>query len=194
MSADLMVSTTISCTRLSGTTMLLTWNDKTLLTNPQGTLPPCHVSVVLLSRVHRTTIDFESFRFISGKVHVIVPEGTGDRVAKLLSNPVMELAHFASYTFNGGLDIMALPMGRPAWGFFARKQNGYLLRSNDQSLLFCGDARRGKHFRELGNLQTVDIALVQQKTANSLHTAQGAVGIKKIVSIESLAQGRKVML
>ncbi len=171
----------ISCTYIGHATTLLELDGCTLLTDPHfgrrvlwarrqaplpidpGRLPA--LSGVLLSHTHADHLDISSYKFISCGVPIIVPEGCDRAVGNYLPNPVIELAHFATYELTSGFEITAVPVIHPSSHLLdmsRTRSNAYLVRNPkaDISVFFCADSAYGPHFRETGNLGHIDLALL----------------------------------
>jgi L-ascorbate metabolism protein UlaG (beta-lactamase superfamily) len=171
----------ISCTYIGHATALIDVGGSRLLTDPNfgkrvlcsprrselafdpANLP--ELSCVLLSHHHCDHLDVPSFKFISCGVPVIVPEGSEPAVSAFLSNPIIELSHYANHELPCGLEITAVPVIHSKSHIFPGMQsraNAYLVRKQGVrgTVFFCGDSAYGPQFREIGNLGEIDIALL----------------------------------
>lgn len=171
----------LSCTYLGHATTLLRLGEANILTDPHfgkrvlwakrqqelklqpGELPD--LSCVLLSHTHADHLDISSYKYISCGVPIFVPEGSERAVGRYLSNPVIELAHFACHELACGTEITAVPVVHPQSHFFDFSQtrsNAYIIRTpgGGTTVYFCGDSAYGPHFRETGNLGHIDLALL----------------------------------
>lgn len=130
--------------------------------NP-GSLPA--LAGVLISHTHADHLNVGSFKYISCGVPIIVPEGCDRAVSGYLSNPVIELSHYATYELTCGTEITAVPVLHPRSHFFdfgRSRTNAYLIRNHESGICvyFCADSAYGPHFRETGNLGKIDLALL----------------------------------
>lgn len=122
-------------------------------------------TAVLLSHVHHDHLHISSYKYISTKVPIIVPEGCERAVGAYLSNPIIELSYYANYELADGTIVTAVPCehraGRVSQLRFTRT-NAYLIhRENSPArVLFCGDSAYGPHFSQIGNLGGIDVALL----------------------------------
>lgn len=135
---------------------------KSLSIDP-GNLP--ELSSILLSHTHADHLDISSYKFIHCGVPIIVPEGCDRAVGDYLPNPVIELAHYATYELTDGTIITAVPVVHPPshlFNFGRSRSNAYIIRKPDSgaSVFFCADSAYGPHFREIGNLGHIDLALL----------------------------------
>lgn len=169
----------ISCTYIGQSTTLISIGDTSVLTDPHfgrralffkrhtpltydaSKLPP--LSCVLLSHAHFDHLDVGSFKYISQKTPVFVPEGLDGVVSKFIVNPVIELSLYASHTLPDGTKITAVP-ARHRGGRYSHVRYtgacGYLIEKEGRVVLFSCDSAYGPHFEEIGNLAAIDVALI----------------------------------
>jgi L-ascorbate metabolism protein UlaG (beta-lactamase superfamily) len=171
----------ISCTYIGHATTLIGIGGTNLLTDPHfgsrvlwarrrtplpinpGSLP--ELAGILISHTHADHLDVGSFKFIPCGVPIIVPEGCDRAVSGYLSNPVIELSHYATYELTCGTEITAVPVIH-SWSHFfdfgSTRSNAYIIRNHDTGacIYYCGDSAYGPHFRETGNLGRIDLALL----------------------------------
>ena len=169
----------ITCRYIGHATTLITINGTCVLTDPhfsrrtlffkrQGELafdPAAlpEISCVLISHTHFDHLNIPSFKYISQKVPVIVPEGCDKSISKFVSNPIIELAQFATHELPDGTKITAVPVkhrgGRFSYLRFT-KSSGYLIQKGDRTVYFTGDASYSDHFAEVGASSRIDLALL----------------------------------
>ena len=171
----------IRCQYIGHATTVLQLGDASILTDPHfgarcgffkrtaplpvnpGELPD--LSCVLLSHTHFDHLDISSYKFVSCGTPIIVPEGCEPAVGRHLPNPVIELNHYAHHELPCGIEITALPVLH-SQGHLIRygsnRCNAYFIRQADKPgcIFFCGDSAYGPHFREIGNLGQIDLALL----------------------------------
>ena len=115
----------ISCTYIGHATTLIDIGDSTILTDAhfgtrvlwarrQAPLPidPANLpdlSCILLRHAHADHLNISSYKFIHCGVPIIVPEGCDRAVSGYLSNPIIELSHYATYELTNGTVITAVP-------------------------------------------------------------------------------------
>jgi L-ascorbate metabolism protein UlaG (beta-lactamase superfamily) len=172
---------TISCTYIGHATNLIKIGGTNILTDPHfgkwtlffprrtpmpfppSKLPP--LAAVLLSHTHFDHLNVASYKFISCSVPIIVPEGSERAIGQFMPNPVIELSHYAEHELADGTKITAVPTehrsSRLSHVRFT-KTNSYLIRRPDMpgAVFFCADSAYGNHFREIGNLGAIEVALL----------------------------------
>lgn len=119
--------------------------------------------VVLLSHVHFDHLNIGSYKYISTNVPVIIPEGCDKVVAGFISNPVIELSPYATHRLLDGTEITAVPVRHRAGRYSHLRftqTNGYLIKKGDAVVFFCGDSAYGPHFKEIGNLAKINLAIL----------------------------------
>jgi L-ascorbate metabolism protein UlaG (beta-lactamase superfamily) len=119
---------------------------------------------VLLSHTHYDHLNISSYKYISCKVPIIVPEGSERAISQYVSNPIIELCAFAEHELPNGTKITAVPLkhhsSRLSHLRFT-KTSGYIIRTPEEgSIFFCADSGYGPHFQEIGNLEKIDLALL----------------------------------
>lgn len=120
-------------------------------------------AAVLISHTHFDHLNIKSYKYISQAVPIIVPEGCDGAITKFVSNPVIELSYFATHHLPDGTQITAVPIKH--WGgrfscLRYTKSNAYLISKGDRHIFFCGDSAYGPHFKEIGGLAPIDLALL----------------------------------
>lgn len=127
-----------------------------------GRLPA--LSAVCISHAHYDHCDIESFKYIPGRVPVIVPPGMGSLLHKFINNPIVELTHWIPYQAAPGITITPVPIrhigGRGIPYLRYRHTSGYVFTIDGQQVYFAGDTGYGTHFREVGHMYPIDIALL----------------------------------
>ena len=131
-----------------------------LKTNPAELPTP---SAILISHMHFDHLNIGSYKYISQKVPIIVPEGCHRAIEDYINNPIIELSLFATHKLQDGTVITALPAkhrgGRYSQLRFT-KTNSYLIQKDESFVFFTGDSAYGPHFQEIGNLAKIDLALL----------------------------------
>jgi len=159
-------STTL--TQLDGTTVLTDphFGSRVFLSPRKPELKLDHASLekvnaVLISHMHYDHLHLNSFKFIGSGIPVIVPERTERAVGPFISNPVIELAHWATHELTDGTTITALPLhhrgGRLSQLRYT-SSNSYLVEKQGMRMFFAGDSAYGPSFREIGSLYDIDVA------------------------------------
>lgn len=166
---------TFSCTYLGHTTLSLSISGVTLLTDPvfdahagffrRATPLPIVPSLlpeptaILISSTISDHLQLASFRFIASTIPIFVPPGTATKLARFIENPIIEIAPFATHTI-GSLEITSIPVPCRLLPLLKRSATGYLIRGDGQTCFFMGDGASGNHFREIGGLHPLDVALL----------------------------------
>lgn len=167
----------IQCTVIGHATTLTQLGDTIILTDPhfgrrvwwakrRSELKLDHaaldaVNAVLISHMHYDHLHVNSFKYIGSGIPVIVPERTERTVGPFITNPVIELAHWATHELTDGSTITALPLhhrgGRLSQLRYT-SSNAYLIEKNGMRMFFCGDSAYGPSFKEIGALYDIDVA------------------------------------
>jgi L-ascorbate metabolism protein UlaG (beta-lactamase superfamily) len=171
----------ISCTYIGHATALIRMGTTTVLTDPHlGNRVLCarrrtplglnpqdlpDLSCVLISHAHCDHLHIPSYRYISCGTPIIVPEGKAKLLERSLSNPIIELSHYARHELVDGTEITAVPCIHSQSHLFnigMTGSNAYLLRHPEMegSVFFCGDSAYGPQFQEIGNLERIEMALL----------------------------------
>lgn len=170
---------TIEVTYISHATALISLGGDTILTDPlfgnsvlgvKRQVPLAYdparlpkLSAVLISHAHLDHLDRDSFKYIKDDVPIIVPEGISPAITPFVNNPVIELATWASHTFPDGLTICATD-ARHTGGRISqlryKNTNSYVISKAGKSVFFTGDSGYGTHFKNIGNMYKIDVALL----------------------------------
>jgi L-ascorbate metabolism protein UlaG (beta-lactamase superfamily) len=121
------------------------------------------LSCVLVSHMHYDHLNVGSYKYIASGVPVIVPEHTEPAIGRLIQNPVIELNHWSTHELVDGTTITAVPILHRGGRFSQLRytsSNGYVIQKNDATVFFCADSAYGPHFKEIGNLYRIDLALL----------------------------------
>lgn len=171
----------ISCTYVGHATTIIKLGDCRFLTDPhfgkrvitQKRLTPLAVDpanlpdfdAILVSHAHADHFDVSSFKYLSCKTPIIVPEGKARRFSALFPNPIVELSHFANYELSCGIEVTAVPAVHSFCALLPcipSKINSYIIRDKktNTAVFFCGDSAYGPHFSEIGSLGKIDLAVL----------------------------------
>lgn len=200
---------TLKITYIGHATCLIQTGGNTILTDPHlgrrclffrrnkqiamdmGNLPT--PSVVLISHAHYDHLDVDSFKYIPSTVPIIVPAKVARAVCEFVNNPVIELAHWVPYSIADGLTITPIPVrhfgGRIVPNLRFRQVNGYHISIAGHQIYFAGDTVYGTHFKEVGNMYQLDVALLPvgnmmpgwcrlTSSLNGLETLQAFIDLK----------------
>ncbi|MBT3181715.1 MAG: MBL fold metallo-hydrolase [Deltaproteobacteria bacterium] len=171
----------ISCTYIGHATTFIKIGETEFCTDPHfgkrtltqkrhGELPidPAELpdfSAILLSHMHFDHLHVGSYKFISCKTPIIVPEGCERAVGRFTPNPIIELSHYAKHTLADGTEITAVPMKHHSFRvlpFRFTSCNGYLIQKPEVegAVFYCGDSAYCEHFGEIGNLGKIKLAIL----------------------------------
>ncbi len=169
----------IKCTFVGHATTVCRVGGTTILTDPHfgkrvawaTRREPCAfdpasldgLAAVLISHMHYDHMHIDSYKYIASSMPVIVPERTEPIVGRLIPNPIIELSHWATHELVDGTRITAVPLHHRGGRLSQLRYtgtNGYIVETGNATLLFCGDSAYGEHFREIGNLYAIDLALL----------------------------------
>lgn len=127
-----------------------------------GTLP--EPDLVLLSHVHPDHLNIDSYKYLRSHIPIIVPIGSAGAIHPFINNPIIELAHWVPHTVSDKLTITPVPVrhigGRYIPGLRYRTVNAYIIQMDGKTIYFAGDTTSGTHFREVGNVYEIDVALL----------------------------------
>lgn len=169
----------ITCKYIGHATTLITIGDINILTDPHFgkrtlifkrrlplTFDPAQlptVSAILISHMHFDHLNIASYKYISQKVPIIVPEDCDGAIEKFVTNPIIELSLFATHEMADGTKITAVP-SRHTGGRYSQlhytKSAGYLIQKDDSCVFFSGDTAYGPHFSEIASTAQIDLALL----------------------------------
>lgn len=136
------------------------WGRHSPLPDPAN-LP--QLDAVCISHAHPDHLHIDSFKYISGTVPVIVPEGMAGALRHSIQNPIIELHWWTRFTLPSGVSITAVPalhMGGIWIPWRYRTVCGFLVSHQNTTVYFAGDTRFGTHFKEIGNTVKVDVAML----------------------------------
>jgi len=172
---------TTTCTFIGHATTLIGIGNTNILTDPhlsnrsliskrKSPLPfsPSELpelSCVLLSHTHYDHLNISSYKYISCKVPIIVPEGAQPSIGQYVTNPIIELSHYASFELPDGTEITALPVRHRSCRISSLRftnSNAYMIKRADKNerIFFCGDSGYGGQFSEIGKLGSIDLAIL----------------------------------
>lgn len=146
---------------LSNRTLIL--KRKAPLPFPPSELP--ELSCILLSHTHYDHLNIASYKYISCSVPIIIPEGAEPTIGQYVTNPIIELSHYASFELPDGTEITAVPVKHRSSRISSLRftnTNAYIIKRPDTKIriFFCGDSAYGPHFSEIGSLGHIDIAIL----------------------------------
>lgn len=126
---------------------------------------PAHLpelTACLVSHAHYDHLDIGSYKYIPSSVPIIVPEGIGKLLSSFLNNPIIELTTWATQRL-GEAEVIAVPVAHVGGRLLKlrfRKTVGFVLKARGQTVYFAGDSSYGPHFKQVGQMFSIDAALL----------------------------------
>ena len=120
------------------------------------------IDLVLVTHAHFDHLDRKTLRAVARDQPIVVPEHVGNLVHDLGFNHVQELQNWQCFQL-GSLKITMTPARH--WGARVLHDNhrgfgGFLIEYAGRSILHCGDSSYFEGFKEIGERQNVEIALL----------------------------------
>ncbi|MBI2346808.1 MAG: MBL fold metallo-hydrolase [Deltaproteobacteria bacterium] len=172
------------------------WRRHKALGPLPGSLPG--LAAVLVSHGHLDHLDIESFKYIPSNVPVIVPPKLGALLHRFINNPVVECAHWTPHPLREGLQILPVPVRHPGGrllpGWRYPNVSAYLITAGDRRIYFAGDTAYGTHFREVGHLHAIDVALLPLTTIlpARLHLGRSLTPLELLQAFLDLKAGHAI--
>jgi len=173
------MNNTITCKYIGHATTLITIGKTNILTDPHfcrrtlffkrhaelntdpAKLP--ELLAILISHTHFDHLNISSYKYISSKIPIIVPEGCNGAIENYINNPIIELSLFATHQFPDGTVVTAVP-AKHRGGRYSQlrytKTNAYLIQKGKSCVYFTGNSAYGPHFKETSSLSQIDLALL----------------------------------
>ncbi|MFZ4682754.1 MAG: MBL fold metallo-hydrolase, partial [Terrimicrobiaceae bacterium] len=120
------------------------------------------IDLVLVTHAHFDHLDRKTLRAVAQDQPIVVPEHVGNLVHDLGFNKVQELRSWQCFQ-HGSLKITLTPARH--WGARVLHDNhrgfgGFLIEYAGRSILHCGDSSYFEGFKEIGERENVEIALL----------------------------------
>ncbi len=120
------------------------------------------IDLVLVTHAHFDHLDRRTLRAVARDQPIVVPEHVGNLVHDLGFNKVQEMRRWQCFQ-HGSLKITMTPARH--WGARVlhdshRGFGGFLIEYAGRSILHCGDSSYFEGFREIGERENVEIALL----------------------------------
>jgi len=120
------------------------------------------IDLVLVTHAHFDHLDRRTLRAVARDQPIVVPENVGNLVHDLGFNKVQEMRNWQSFQ-HGSLKITMTPARH--WGARVLHDNhrgfgGFLIEYAGRSILHCGDSSYFEGFKEIGERENVEIALL----------------------------------
>jgi L-ascorbate metabolism protein UlaG (beta-lactamase superfamily) len=167
---------------LQHATMALTWQGKTIYTDPdgdaaryQGIAPP---DLILISDIHGDHFNSKTLEAISAASAIIVaPQAVADKMPDALKAKAVVLAN-GKTTRQLGITIEAIPMYNLPEAADTRhpkgRGNGYVLTFGDKKLYISGDTAG---IPEMRSLKNIDVAFVCMNLPYTMDVPEAASAV-----------------
>ena len=176
---EAMTSDEISITPISHATMVLTWDDQIIYTDPVGGAEVFagqpEPTLVLVTDIHGDHLDADTLSAVAtGSVTIIAPQAVVDALPEEFADRVTVLANDQS-TQKAGLSITAIPMYNLPESEDSRhvkgRGNGYVLEKGGQRVYIAGDTQG---IPEMRALTGIDIAFVPMNLPYTMDVEEAA--------------------
>lgn len=119
---------------------------------------------ILVSHTHPDHLNLGSYKYIAGDVAIVVPPHAAGAIHPFVNNPIVELAHWIPHPVCDGLTITPVPArhygGRWIPQLRYREISAFIITIGGHNVYFTGDTSYGTHFREVGHVYPIDVALL----------------------------------
>jgi L-ascorbate metabolism protein UlaG (beta-lactamase superfamily) len=176
----------IAVTPIEHATMVLTWGDKIIYTDPVGGSEAfagqSSPDVVLLTDIHSDHLNIETLQaVVKAQTVVVAPQAVVDQIKVALPGTMVVLKNGETTTVQG-FSIEAIPMynlPESAQAFHVKgRGNGYLIEAGEQKVYISGDTAGIPEMRNLKNIDLAFVAMNLPYTMNVEDAAEAVLAFK----------------
>ena len=171
----------VTITPISHATMVLKWNDLTILTDPVGDVAQyvnVKPDIILITDIHTDHLSTSTLKAVMGNAAIIVPQAVEDRLPKEIADRTEVMKNNERKDVKG-LSIMATPMYNLPESADSRhtkgRGNGYVLEKESYRVYIAGDTSGTPEMRALTD---IDIAFVPMNLPYTMSVEDAAEAVK----------------
>ena len=162
--------------------MALTWQGKTIYTDPNGGAQTFEgvkaPDIIVITDIHGDHFNPETLQAIdASKATLVVPQAVADKLPDALKGKAVVLANGQTKTING-ISIMAIPMYNLPESPDSRhpkgRGNGYVLTFGDKRVYISGDT---SGIPEMKALKNIDVAFVSMNLPYTMDINEAAEAV-----------------
>lgn len=175
------VTDPVTITPISHATMVLKWNDMTILTDPVGDVSQyvnVKPDIILITDIHADHLSTSTLKAVMGNAAIIVPQAVEDMLPKEIADRTEVMKNNERKDVKG-LSIMAMAMYNLPESADSRhtkgRGNGYVLEKDSYRVYIAGDTSGTPEMRALTD---IDIAFVPMNLPYTMSVEDAADAVK----------------